>query len=167
MLYSIVYSIKYRYLQRRFAVALAFAVMFMLSHSVMYRYQWRSKRGGPPWAAKLGWYLKFGPGKMQRKQTGGGKRGGNFFASLRRKKRVMSKKKSSRKIWENRVKKTSSRRSKGWKVGKHPQIEVPQMGKFEHILDNAGSGCGGKSGGGEGGGRYPSYATDRYFNRLD
>ena len=60
----------------------------------------------------------------------------------------MSKKKSSRKIWENRVKKTSSRQSKGWKVAKHPQIEMPQMGKFEHILDNAGSGCGGKSGGG-------------------
>ena len=36
---SIVYSIKYRYLQRRFAVVLAFSVMFMLSNIlVMYRY---------------------------------------------------------------------------------------------------------------------------------
>ena len=79
MLYSIVYSIKYRYLQRRFAVVLAFAVMFMLSHSVMYRYQWRSKRSGPPLAANLGLHLKFGPGKMQRKQTGRGKEGGIFL----------------------------------------------------------------------------------------
>ena len=40
--------------------------------------QWRSKGGdgdGPPRAAKLGWQLKFGPGKILRKRVGREKEG--------------------------------------------------------------------------------------------
>ena len=60
---------------------------------------------------------------------GGGKK---IFRGIKwRKKGGWAKKRSSWKIWGNRVKKASSRP----KVGKHPQ-----MGQFEHILENADSG---------------------------